>query len=188
MEQIKLGSIIEKYKLSDDIITDMLHISDNCNKSVTHMLAGRIEKEVEFPIDSLHSEVLDNFKNYFDEVFKSRLQNGTLTVNAAWVNFQIENEYNPLHRHDNPYHQSFQLTSVIFLEVPNIINNNKFPDGYLQFSNGNSNTMEKNDHYVLPEVGDFYIFPSTLNHIVYPFNGKGIRKSISINVSSEYDS
>jgi hypothetical protein len=33
-----------------------------------------------------------------------------------------------------------------------------------------------------PEVGWMYLFPSTLNHQVYPFKGKGERRGISFNI------
>ena len=32
-----------------------------------------------------------------------------------------------------------------------------------------------------PEVGDFYIFPYDLEHLVYPFRGDGMRRSLSVN-------
>ncbi|SVE04650.1 uncharacterized protein METZ01_LOCUS457504, partial [marine metagenome] len=41
---------------------------------------------------------------------------------------------------------------------------------------------------VLPNVGDIFLFPSTLRHQVYPFrtaHGKGIRRSLSFNLDSE---
>ena len=42
-----------------------------------------------------------------------------------------------------------------------------------------STTMQYNCY---PEVGSLYLFPSTLNHQVYPFQGKGERRGISFNV------
>ena len=41
-----------------------------------------------------------------------------------------------------------------------------------------STTMQYN---IQPEVGMLYLFPSTLNHQVYPFKGKGERRGISFN-------
>ena len=32
-----------------------------------------------------------------------------------------------------------------------------------------------------PEAGDFFIFPGTLYHCVYPFYGSGERRSFSMN-------
>ena len=42
-----------------------------------------------------------------------------------------------------------------------------------------STTMQYN---IQPEVGWLYLFPSSLNHQVYPFKGEGERRGISFNV------
>ena len=36
---------------------------------------------------------------------------------------------------------------------------------------------------ITPKVGDFYLFPHYMMHNVYPFKGKGERRSMSFNVS-----
>ena len=35
---------------------------------------------------------------------------------------------------------------------------------------------------IRPEVGWFYLYPSTLNHQVYPFIGDGERRSLAFNI------
>ena len=35
---------------------------------------------------------------------------------------------------------------------------------------------------IKPQVGNLFLFPSSLNHQVYPFRGKGERRSVSFNV------
>ena len=42
-----------------------------------------------------------------------------------------------------------------------------------------STTVQYN---VPPEAGWLYLFPSTLNHQVYPFKGAGERRGISFNI------
>ncbi|HIA71042.1 TPA: hypothetical protein EYN98_34355 [Candidatus Poribacteria bacterium] len=34
-----------------------------------------------------------------------------------------------------------------------------------------------------PVVGDIYLFPNWLEHMVYPFEGKGERRSVAFNVN-----
>ena len=36
-------------------------------------------------------------------------------------------------------------------------------------------------HLITPKVGDFYIFPYDMQHVVYPFTGDGMRRSIVFN-------
>ena len=38
-----------------------------------------------------------------------------------------------------------------------------------------------NSYVIQPKVGDFYVFPYDLRHVVYPFVGSGIRRTMSIN-------
>ena len=35
---------------------------------------------------------------------------------------------------------------------------------------------------IKPQVGNLFLFPSSLHHQVYPFRGKGERRSVSFNV------
>jgi len=35
---------------------------------------------------------------------------------------------------------------------------------------------------IIPEAGRLYLFPSSLNHQVYPFKGEGERRGISFNI------
>ena len=47
---------------------------------------------------------------------------------------------------------------------------------------GSSDGMFAINSYVIqPKVGDFYVFPYDLRHVVYPFVGSGIRRTMSIN-------
>ena len=34
---------------------------------------------------------------------------------------------------------------------------------------------------IQPNVGDFYIFPYDVEHLVYPFSGDGLRRTMSLN-------
>lgn len=102
-----------------------------------------------------------------------------------WANMQLENDYNPLHNHCQPFSS---LSAVIYLKVPEQIINNKdhkSDDGLIKFlwsDRGNPAMIEFPGMLTLtPEVGDYYIFPSWLNHEVPPFRGEGERRSLSWN-------
>ena len=182
MELVSLGPLIGKFKLSNDIIKHMISVSNRNNYDVSHKLVGRIEEQLNYPIDDLDDDIYEKFSTYISKVFKDKLPNNiklNIEIEGAWINYQKENEYNPLHSHCPQLNCS--LSSVLYLEIPNIINDKSFPDGYLHFSTHSNSQMENHEYFVLPEGGDFYIFPYSLNHIAYPFKGDGIRKSISIN-------
>ena len=98
----------------------------------------------------------------------------------AWVVSQKEKDFNPIHRHGG------QLSGIVYLKVARQINRRNFPEGCLEFvyGRGKPETLDFNgNRTVLPVVGDMYIFPAWLQHLVYPFYGRGERRSLSFNVN-----
>ena len=55
--------------------------------------------------------------------------------------------------------------------------------GCTMLSYGDMNRMSTKLYTIRPKVGDFYIFPAWLSHMVYPFRAAGERRSFSINFS-----
>ena len=112
----------------------------------------------------------------------------------AWVVSQKENDYIPVHTHHKVDNQteSCKISVVLYLKVPEQIKNHDSrdlairggKDGQILFTGMGgvdpfSTTMQYNCY---PEIGWMYLFPSTLNHQVYPFKGEGERRGISFNV------
>ena len=113
---------------------------------------------------------------------------------AAWVVSQKENDYIPVHTHDkvDTQGESCKISGILYLKVPEQIMNHDNKDmvirggkdGQILFTGMGgvdpfSTTMQYNCY---PEIGWMYLFPSTLNHQVYPFKGEGERRGISFNV------
>jgi len=108
----------------------------------------------------------------------------------AWVVSQKENEYIPVH---NLYNQreSYKISGVLYLKVPEQIRQNTNDmaikggkDGQLVFTGmGSADPFSTTEQFNVPsEAGWLYLFPSTLNHQVYPFKGAGERRGISFNI------
>ena len=105
----------------------------------------------------------------------------------VWINSQKNNEYFPDHTHYNCH-----LSSVMYLKIPEYLPSRKsYPnrpseDGALIFTNNTSTgqfwgipNLQFN-----PQAGDFFIFPASQLHQVYPFrtlDGKGERRSVTVN-------
>ena len=111
----------------------------------------------------------------------------------AWVVSQKENDYIPVHAHDkgNNQTESSKISGVLYLKVPEQIerNNNDIAirgnkDGQITFTGmgGVDPFSTTSVLSMIPEAGRLYLFPSTLNHQVYPFKGEGERRGISFNV------
>ena len=111
-------------------------------------------------------------------------------IHNTWFIRSFEADYNPVH-----IHTSGQFTCVLYLKVPKGINvkntrNKKEPyttEGYIDFIYGSTNLVGSGNYSVMPVVGDLYIFPAYLFHTVYPFFGKGERRSLSANFTLELD-
>ena len=112
----------------------------------------------------------------------SRKKIKNFQLRDCWVVRQYENEYNPNHYH------SGHLSGVGYLKVPESFGAQKQEsvkdvnkNGYIEFVHGAKMFLSNSQMFVKPEVGKFYVFPHYLMHLVYPFKGKGERRSISFN-------
>ena len=111
----------------------------------------------------------------------------------AWIVSQKENDYLPVHAHSemvNGY-QNSKISAVLYLKVPEQMKRKpdetsiKFgKDGQIAFTGmGDADPFMTTSLYnIQPEVGWFYLYPSTLNHQVYPFIGSGERRSLAFNI------
>ena len=101
-----------------------------------------------------------------------------------WIVRYMEGDYQSFHTHPNS-----ALSGVVFLEVPDGINEETFPDGMLHLlSNGiyDEKTLEINkSYYIKPKPGLVVLFPSSIGHLAYPFNGPGRRTTISFNLDDD---
>lgn len=120
---------------------------------------------------------------YNNANFEPSFQLEAFHINDAWVNDQREGEYQVMHRHSGETEIGF--TSVLFLQVPDFgeeYTNTALPhNGRLTLSGNCGGLFSIKHHLVDPVVGDFYVFPYDLEHLVYPFRGPGVRRSMSVN-------
>ena len=108
----------------------------------------------------------------------------------AWVVSQKENDYIPVHTHHNQK-ESCKISGVLYLKVPEQLEKPSTDtaikggkDGQIVFTGmGGADPFSTTVQFNLPpQVGWLYLFPSSLNHQVYPFKGEGERRGISFNI------
>ena len=132
-----------------------------------------------------------NMWQYCDKKFENGPHglNYACRIVSAWTVHQFENEYNPIHNHAN-----CKISAVLHLKFPEKIEparkghteneDRSGLDGNLVFTG-----MGAADEWCTAPilncnaatVGMLHLFPSTLGHAVYPFRGKGERRSLSFN-------
>lgn len=156
---------------------------------VSHRLSKNVRGDIE---EELTCKLQDNEftsfrKTLYDAVeflYKTKYNyaeiNMELDVHNAWYVRSFEGDFNPLHNHTeyNFMPQTYPFSCVGYLKVPDGITD-KNKSGYIEFfDNGNAGGQS-----FQPIVGDLYLFPSGLYHTVYPFRGKGERRSFSSNIT-----
>ena len=150
----------------------------------SHNLAGNVKKEIAIDpskIKGFPEFLVTMADQYLTKVLPEWPTDAKVSF-RVWVVSQYAGDFNPVHIHDA------NLSGVAFLKVPSGFDEEyKKEDhhataGCLEFLGSIPNHFARHSYIAKPEVGDFYLFPSWLAHQVYPFRGKGERRSMAFNV------
>ena len=192
IQVLTLGEIIVKFEMPKQFIDDINNVFDekvDTTVDWSTQLAGKIKKE------KLVNHLLsDQIKGTFQMCFQEYLQRSgsvlskthQLVLDNAWINDMYAGEYNPAHFHASK-NSLVGLSSVLFLKTPDsygkeIVNHDSPSNGHLEFIGGAQHSLSMSQHRLSPKVGDFFIFPYTLVHTVYPFSGTDqVRRTLSYN-------
>ena len=188
-----LGEIIVKLEMPKTFIDEINNVFDE--KEITTVdwstqLAGKIKKE-KLVNHLLDDSIKGTFQMCFQEYMKLSgqlvlQQTHQPVLDNAWINDMFAGEYNPAHFHSSK-NSLVGLSSVLFLKTPDtygeeIINPKTPSNGHLEFIGGQQHSLAISQIRLSPKVGDFFIFPYTLVHTVYPFSGTDqVRRTLSYN-------
>jgi len=188
-------------KLPDNIIERINHLGDTQqNKNnMDGRLAGQIKDEPELTNEEMDSIgikkiFMDIGQQYVHTILSDKhhfdYNKDDFYINmkfvSGWIVNQKENEYNPAH-----YHSNCSISAVLYLKVPEFrprgFVGKKNIDGYIEFINStvDHSMLSAGSYLVKPQVGQLLMFPSTLLHTVYPFQGPEERLSLAFNLSYE---
>ena len=122
---------------------------------------------------------------YGDEVDKELIrtkQMKKIELLTSWLVNQIAGDFNPPHMHKG------MVSAAGWLKVPESIEKNEEREeaGYIEWLFADPHPFVNPKFSFKPQVGKIMLFPSWLQHQVYPFRGKGTRRSISFNVNFKY--
>ena len=198
------GPVILKLELSEEILKDLNQdcqdISDNKKEKVdwSDQLAGRVEEECHITKNLLikhavwFNAVTSKYLFPDDKAFKENAGKFKVGIASGWYVRSFDGDFNPAH-----FHTGCQISCIGFLKLPDDMeeywkeedkDHNPF-GGYTDFRYGTIGLNCANNMKVKPKVGDFYMFPSWLDHQVYPFRSKfkkpdvkGERRSFSLNI------
>ena len=188
-----LGEIIVKLEMPKTFIDEINNVFDEKEETTvdwTTQLAGKIKQE-----KLVNNLLSDSLKGTFQMCFQEYMKlSGQLVLQQthqpvldnAWINDMFAGEYNPAHFHTSK-NSLVGLSSVLFLKTPDtygeeIINPKTPSNGHLEFIGGQQHSLAISQIRLSPKVGDFFIFPYTLVHTVYPFSGTDqVRRTLSYN-------
>ena len=184
-----LGTSVVKFNLPMELIDDINKAYDENSKNLqphNDKLAGKIAEENQVS-EILTDEMKDDFLGYFELYVKlTQTQKRNCVLAQAWINEMKSGEYNPIHYHTSK-NSEVGLSSVLMLKRPDWYgveaSREEAPaNGWLEFTGGDQSPLSRSQVRVDAQVGEFFVFPYTLLHSVYPFNSTDeVRRTLSYN-------
>jgi hypothetical protein len=202
---IFLGQSVLKYQVPLDIYGTINDIYEKKRRELypaNKQLVGKIKNEHSLFFDGSpnaimkkHRHLSDDVMRWFWQTFKhyldwNKIKDYKMHLNSCWVNEMKEHEYNPVHIHQGSLYTG--LSSVMILKLPQQTGeeysaSDKPMNGRLQIMGNSSGYFANTDYQPDVVERDFYVFPYDVRHSVYPFNGPGMRRTLSFNCDVEYN-
>ena len=191
------GSLPESLiKLLDDKATEIME-NDKMSKEWDHSmhLAGNVKQEVRFPPAWLISTEFAPMNTSLQMIIEKYLEHPPMIntvspdkvekimLTSIWCVSQWAGDFNPAHMHDG------DLSGVFYTKMPKSIDKERavedhYPSvGDIVWFSGDPKSFNGHKLQESPEVGDIFLFPSWLTHMVYPFRSPNEeRRSVSFNL------
>ena len=182
------GSTILKSELPDDLVKEFLDdlntIRSSPEKTQGHQFGHRLAGNLYRELLVSHPVMLKWKQKYFDPlIFNYAVSHykhkkvKQIIVTASWHNIQKSGDFNPNHTHTHfeDRHVSPDISTVGYLKLPKSMKDYKHSKehhsvgGMIEFTEGTEDMFTNANYLVEPITKDFYIFPSSLRHAVYPF-------------------
>ena len=195
-----LNDYLDEYKEAQD------------KKSLADTLVGQISQGEQLLMDNADPRLEDynnfvcnlgaDYINFFSKNTGSPLSSPkAVAIDETWSVHSYEGDYNPIHDHGTKTIMGISTTG--WTKVPQQILNQPTAgspqyslyqasgdcDGYIAFQYGrnelmNTERLRPPQSFVMkPEVGKLLVFPSWLQHMVYPFKGEGERRTVASNLN-----
>ena len=206
-DAVILGQSVIKYQVPLEVFVGLNELYETQKKhlpNASKQLAGKIPDEVSLfyagPTNKkmhAHSYVSEDILKWFYSIFDhylkwNKTQEYRMDINSIWINEMKAGDYNPVHIHQGKIFTG--LSSVMILKLPKdmgpeLARPDQPMNGQLQIMGSASGQFVKADYSPQLKIGDFYIFPYDMRHVVYPFtNKKEKRRTLVCNCDVAYDS
>jgi hypothetical protein len=190
---------------------DNLLISET-KKSAASDLVGQIHQGEQLIMDYNHDDLkkivllIENLgatylKHFVEQTGYTKMRPKKIEMDKLWSVHSYAGDYNPIHDHLTKSHMGISFTC--WTKVPeqignadqenkrmyNLYNESGAIDGFINFTYGLNQTADperlrpSQSRYVKPEKGVLLMFPSWMQHTVYPFRGEGERRTVAGNLN-----
>ena len=138
------------------------------------------------------------YLRHFVEQTKSPLRAKRISMDKLWSVHSFEGDYNPIHDHTTaaPMGISFTTWTMVPEQIMQssdervaLYDSSGAIDGYINFIYGLNQVSDperlrpSQSRYIMPEPGKLLLFPSWMQHTVYPFFGQGERRTVAGNLN-----
>ena len=199
-------------QMVDDVNDYMDEYRQDKNKeSLAKTLVGQINKGEQLLLDHNDKRMVEynnficslgaEYINHFAASGNSIKGDKQVQIDETWSVHSYDGDYNPIHDHGTKTLMGISTTA--WTKVPpqigakatansptySLYNESGHSDGCIAFQYGqvsviDSERLKPAQSFVMtPEVGKLLIFPSWLQHMVYPLKGEGERRTIASNLN-----
>ena len=188
------------------------YVEDKNKKSLADTLVGQIAQGEQLLMDNADPRLKEytnficglgaDYINFYSQNTGTSLNKPkAVAVDETWSVHSYEGDYNPIHDHGNKTIMGISTTGWTkvpqqILDQPvagspnySLYNTSGDCDGYIAFQYGRNSLMDTDrlrppqSFVIQPQVGKLLVFPSWLQHMVYPFKGEGERRTIASNLN-----
>ena len=193
----------------NDYLDDLLKRKDRISHAGT--LVGQISQGEQLTMDQHDSRIADycdfiqelgaNYVSHVMKVIGQPLPGGRrkIEIDEIWSVHSFEGDYNPIHDHGTK--TIMGISTTCWTKVPkeilaveeksfSLYNASGHSDGCLAFNYGRNSMQDierlrpPQSAVFKPEVGKLLMFPSWLQHMVYPFKSKEERRTVAANLNA----
>jgi hypothetical protein len=188
------------------------YLKQKKRKSLASTLVGQIQHGQQLLMDHEDKKISEftnmlcglgaHYINEYSRATGARYKtNKQVQMDELWSVHSYERDYNPIHSHGTK--TLMGISATMWTKVPqqildqptagtsdySLYNSSGHSDGCLAFQYGQGHVTDNEllkpspSFVVRPEVGKLYLFPSWLQHMVYPFQGKGERRTVAANLN-----
>ena len=184
---------------------------DKNKQSLANTLVGQIDKGEQLLLDHNDKRMVEynnficslgvEYINHFSASGNSLKGPKQVQIDETWSVHSYDGDYNPIHDHGTKTLMGISTTA--WTKVPpqigakatansptySLYNESGHSDGCIAFQYGQVSVIDgerlkpAQSFVMTPEVGKLLVFPSWLQHMVYPFKGEGERRTIASNLN-----